>query len=202
MALPSSGQISLNQMHVEAGGSSGTQAGINDADIRALIGKGSGVQMAFNEWYGAFLQDVNIAFNGGTSVTTGKFGNTRTGVTPSTFTPTIGSWTDKNVITTAGIRTFNLILSQNGGTLPSNTVALLGNFNGQTFQQVTGYNFLKFVSNSAVFVKSSAIELFTGNQVTGVYVASQGHTVFTNTHNGNGLSYYNISGSQSMFLSN
>ena len=53
MAVPSSGAISLNDFHVEAGGTSGTQAGMNDADIRALIGKGSGVQMGFNEWYGA-----------------------------------------------------------------------------------------------------------------------------------------------------
>jgi hypothetical protein len=53
MALPSSGSISLNQIHVEAGGSSNTLATINDADIRALIGKGDGVTMSFNEWYGA-----------------------------------------------------------------------------------------------------------------------------------------------------
>ena len=53
MALQTSGQISLNDIHVEAGGSSGTQASINDADIRGLISKGSGVQMSFNEWYGA-----------------------------------------------------------------------------------------------------------------------------------------------------
>ena len=53
MALPSSGAISLNQMHVEAGGSSGTQCSINDSDIRGLIGKGSGSQMSFSEWYGA-----------------------------------------------------------------------------------------------------------------------------------------------------
>ena len=53
MAVPSSGAISLNDFHVEAGGSSGTQASMNDSDIRALIGKGSGVQMGFNEWYGA-----------------------------------------------------------------------------------------------------------------------------------------------------
>ena len=53
MPLPSSGAISLNQMHVEAGGSSGSQCSINDSDIRALIGKGSGSQMSFSEWYGA-----------------------------------------------------------------------------------------------------------------------------------------------------
>lgn len=53
MAVPSSGAISLNDFHVEAGGTSGTQAGMNDADIRALIGKGASTQMGFNEWYGA-----------------------------------------------------------------------------------------------------------------------------------------------------
>ena len=53
MALPSSGSISLNQIHIEAGGSSGSLATINDADIRALIGKSDGAAMSFNEWYGA-----------------------------------------------------------------------------------------------------------------------------------------------------
>ena len=53
MALQTSGAISLNDIHVEAGGTTGTQASINDADIRGLISKGSGVQMSFNEWYGA-----------------------------------------------------------------------------------------------------------------------------------------------------
>lgn len=53
MPLQTSGTISLNDIHVEAGGSSGSQASINDADIRALIGKSSGAQMAFSEWYGA-----------------------------------------------------------------------------------------------------------------------------------------------------
>ena len=53
MVLQSSGAISLNDMHVEAGGASGTQCTINDADIRGLISKGSGSQMSFNEWYGA-----------------------------------------------------------------------------------------------------------------------------------------------------
>lgn len=46
MPLQTSGAISLNDIHVEAGGTSGTQASINDADIRALIGKSSGAQMS------------------------------------------------------------------------------------------------------------------------------------------------------------
>lgn len=53
MALPSSGAISLNEIHIEAGGSSGSLATINDADIRSLIGKSAGATMSFSEWYGA-----------------------------------------------------------------------------------------------------------------------------------------------------
>lgn len=53
MALQTSGQISLNDIHVEAGGSSGSQAALNDSDIRGLIDKASGAQMSFSEWYGA-----------------------------------------------------------------------------------------------------------------------------------------------------
>lgn len=63
MALQSSGPISLNDIHVEAGGGSGTTATINDSDIRGLIGKGSGVQMSFSEWYGASATVTLISGN-------------------------------------------------------------------------------------------------------------------------------------------
>ena len=58
MALQGSGAISLDDMHVEAGGSSGSSCTINDSDIRGLIGKGSGASMSFNEWYGASAEFV------------------------------------------------------------------------------------------------------------------------------------------------
>lgn len=54
MPLPSSGPISLNEIHVEAGGTSGTECSINDSDIRALINLGSTtVPKMFSSWYGA-----------------------------------------------------------------------------------------------------------------------------------------------------
>ena len=59
MALQTSGAIGLNDIHVEAGGSSGTSATINDTDIRGLIGKGSGASNAFNEYYGASSAPVS-----------------------------------------------------------------------------------------------------------------------------------------------
>ena len=53
MAIQGSGQVSLNDLHVEAGGTSGTQCSFNDSDIRGLISKGSATQMRMDEWYGA-----------------------------------------------------------------------------------------------------------------------------------------------------
>lgn len=53
MPLQTSGPISLNEIHIEAGGTTGTTASINDADIRGLISKTSGALMSFSEWYGA-----------------------------------------------------------------------------------------------------------------------------------------------------
>ena len=53
MPLTSSGQISLNDLHVEAGGTTGTQASMNDADIRGLLGAAANSQMTFSSFYGA-----------------------------------------------------------------------------------------------------------------------------------------------------
>lgn len=53
MALQSSGQISLDDIHVEAGGTSGTEAQVNDADIRGLIGASSAAEIEFADFYGA-----------------------------------------------------------------------------------------------------------------------------------------------------
>ena len=45
MGLQTSGQISLNEIHVEAGGTSGTECSFNDTDIRDLISASSGAEM-------------------------------------------------------------------------------------------------------------------------------------------------------------
>ena len=51
MATPSSGAISLNEMHVEAGGTSGTECSINDADIRLIANKSSEATASWNDYY-------------------------------------------------------------------------------------------------------------------------------------------------------
>ena len=43
MPLPSSGAISLNQIHVEAGGANNSLCSLNDSDIRGMIAKGNNI---------------------------------------------------------------------------------------------------------------------------------------------------------------
>ena len=91
MALQSSGAISLNQIHVEAGGTSGTQASLNDSDIRGLISKASGASMSFSEWYGASAgQTVTVTQGTSGSVRgyQGGYGTSATygSISPSNFT--------------------------------------------------------------------------------------------------------------------
>lgn len=67
MAVVGSGQIDLNQIHVEAGGGSGTQCTQGDADIRGLIGKAASTQSALSEWYGASSAFTTVMTPGATS---------------------------------------------------------------------------------------------------------------------------------------
>ena len=64
MPLPGSGAISLNEIHVEAGGSSGSMASLNDADIRDMLGRGSTAQNSFNEYYGVSAAAPTATFKG------------------------------------------------------------------------------------------------------------------------------------------
>ena len=61
MPLPSSGNaISLDQMHVEVGGTSGTTCSINDSDIRGLIpGRASGALSRFSDFHGRSASHVH-----------------------------------------------------------------------------------------------------------------------------------------------
>tara|TARA_Y100000401_G_scaffold71307_1_gene57399 strand:+ start:270 stop:899 length:630 start_codon:yes stop_codon:yes gene_type:complete len=51
MATPSSGTITLNEVHVEAGGSSGSQCSFNDSDIRSICASSVGSQFSMSDMY-------------------------------------------------------------------------------------------------------------------------------------------------------
>lgn len=74
MALQTSGQISLNDIHLELDGTSGTEVTMGDVDVRGLIDVNQGAQVAMNAFYGA-SNSIDIT---GTTFTTqyttsGKF---------------------------------------------------------------------------------------------------------------------------------
>ena len=68
MALPTEGTLTLNQIHIEAGGSSGTACFLNDSDIRGLtpasgktINTTSGTAIEIGDFYGAAAETpINI----------------------------------------------------------------------------------------------------------------------------------------------
>lgn len=98
MTLPSSGSISLNQMHIEVGGSSGSTVSINDSDIRGLIGKGSGATMSFSEWYGAssFTQETQLVIspaNSGVKYASPSYSTYNSGI----ISGTLGSASDNRI---------------------------------------------------------------------------------------------------------
>lgn len=68
MALPTEGTLTLNQIHVEAGGTTETACFLNDSDIRGLtpaagktINTGSGTAIEIGDFYGAAAETaINI----------------------------------------------------------------------------------------------------------------------------------------------
>ena len=121
MPLPTSGAISLNQIHVEAGGTSGTQASINDSDIRGLISKSSGVTMSFNEWHGA-SSGAALSIPGNFVVSSSQTNNTQT--ITATGLNTSGSYnlfTPSPTVTSGSLlcsfnSSFHAMTHQGGGT--------------------------------------------------------------------------------------
>lgn len=108
MALQTSGAISLNDIHVEAGGTTGTAVSINDADVRDLISASAGSEMDFTDWYGASAVTVEISNGSLSDVQVGGLASTEFRLnTNGTITATgnLTSYSDTNWYepTTTGI---------------------------------------------------------------------------------------------------
>lgn len=183
MPLQSSGAISLNDIHIEAGGSSGTTASLNDSDIRGLIGKSSGAASSFSEFYGAsgagLYNSSSINYVGSHYQTTG-------GVTTQTLSAgATGSWNAYNssnflsplagwdryiaVIWTA-YNANNVSAHASGATYDGNSM------NGYTYAANSGGVYCSagafyIVDNSSTTLRNTVIS-FTSSYNTGGCVAS------------------------------
>lgn len=139
MGIQTSGQLSLDDIHVEAGGSTTTTAGINDSDIRGLINKSANTQMAFSEWYGA---------SGGLLTTT----------------ITVGTWTFKSQVAYGWVGVFN-IGSASPTAIPfkNNGNALLNNLNG--IYDGASWSLAVTISNVGTDTSNSGFNTLTVNGV-------------------------------------
>lgn len=193
MPLTSSGAISLNEIHIEAGGSSGTQCSLNDSDIRALISKSAGATMSFNEWYGASASDNT--FNGvksSASVTSGKTTTTYHGVGGSSG----GALTNGaiNPPSGASITALQMTIGTAGDNQELILVLSSGVSSASSFSSYTGYRYVKVgsaiyfdsnVATSSHISGSASIRyFFTFNNG-----ANSGITKFNSISNGTSLSF-------------
>jgi hypothetical protein len=94
MPLQSSGQISLNDLHVEAGGTTGTEASMNDSDIRGLLNASANSQMTFSSFYGASSAWSTTGTVGGYS---SKFGSSYAYTNQTGGTVSLGSIVDPTI---------------------------------------------------------------------------------------------------------
>lgn len=116
MPLQTSGAISLNQIHIEAGGTSGTTVSLNDSDIRSLGGVASGA-IDFADFYGASAGGVLT--EGGTSGSgfsnygfslSGNFGS----ISPSTHNGATIQGVYSNEVSVKGSSSYGLFVQANG----------------------------------------------------------------------------------------
>jgi len=135
MALQTTGAISLNDIHQEAGGTSGTTASVDDADIRGLneasgktINNTAGTQVSFSDFYGASGLVVNI--DGGTfydfafDSTASVFIRLNTNGTITADDGNAGTYTDTDWITptSTGIgSSYEVRATMNSGVTPIGT---------------------------------------------------------------------------------
>lgn len=209
MGLQTSGAISLNDIHVEAGGSSGTQASINDSDIRALIGKSSGAQMSFSEWYGASasfqIASGNSSYIAPSQYVVGELklgrvnGFVRSGnATPTTFTMNgvSSQWFELAYGVSNNRYSLTLLHLQNGVALgqpnptsgfPSNSgwtsVVLSGSGSSRTFNRTSA---VSYTTGTAGFTVGSTIMIYPAatwqfSNLTNIFPASNNTTNFTVT---------------------
>jgi hypothetical protein len=104
MPLPSSGQISLNQVNVELGLSGTAQIGLGDSAVRTLFDVASG-QITMSNGYGkANVYEVFVTADAlNLNVSTYAVANGWDGTTPLLLTVNAGVWLYSNSTSTAGL---------------------------------------------------------------------------------------------------
>lgn len=169
MATPSSGAISLDQINVEAGGSSGSTISINDAQIRFLDSKSANATSSFDDFYGIEAAG-GIMSVGGTVVgtqTTSNYVTTFTTTANRGFidstSSSIGSITNDTFSNFLGgneinvFRNFTRRSSTSGSaTITGPNLNLYASYGTGTVAPNTNASFTKMLINETSFDRSAA----------------------------------------------
>ena len=226
MALATSGALTLDQIHVEAGGSSGTTASLNDTDIRGLyaasgrtINSTQGTNIDFADFYGAYKLVVDLTASGTSGTQTTTIGSGKTAVTyvyngiGTTFSgSTPGSWSDQTIATASGgafkIYDCLTIGGVGGGPFSFSLIIDSSAGQGQTWTSFSGYRYLKDGSGNIIFDGNVTISGSPVNGVSSPY-GTQGGGATSGTNGtrwyiaaGYSRSHLPTSGSISFVLSN
>ena len=166
MATPSSGAISLNEMHVEVGGSSGSTVSIDDSDIRALTGKSSGATASWNDYYDK-AKDWSISMTvGATNIydagseyvaaSNGRYKGYNTTFRPSgTNYGSMNDYADSDFLGGQTIETFN-VYGNSLAAQPTGTTLLFATDSSSALVANNDTAFKKVTINSNVYNRSDA----------------------------------------------
>lgn len=148
MSISASGSVSLNTIHTEAGGSSGTTCSLGDSDIRAIIGNSSGANN-MNAYRG---HDNELTLScGQDTITLNKTDYDYNGVANVPNGISMGSWTDASTNAGGTTRSINSFYTGISGTVPE--MIIPGNTSSTSFSNLFGYSKIK--SGSNVYFDSS-----------------------------------------------
>jgi len=164
MALPSSGQISLNQVHVELGFGATNQIGMSGGPCRTLFGVPSG-QIAMSDGYGAANWSPN-----GTLVAQGATGN---GAAPSAISAQAG----------------DLIVATCGALTTATTVLMSGYTNVMTYYSTHQWN-----SGSPSYYCRGCLQyrILTGSETTVTHNTSSSTTTWQQYRFSNAISSVSV----------
>jgi hypothetical protein len=126
MALQASGSISLNDLHVEAGGTTGTQASMNDTDIRGLLGAAANSQMTFSSFYGASSSILSTTMTIGSYTDAGGYSGTVSGYNDvSKSALNVVSWGSMAATGVNGIQSGAIVAQLSHSTLAQNIALVI-----------------------------------------------------------------------------
>ena len=174
MGTPASGTITLNEVHVEAGGSSGSQCSFNDSDIRSICNSSVGSQFSMSDMY---ERAADFSFSG----TTGSNGQTTTSGYISITSYQRGFTPSSSSIDSGGTRGSMSPTSESsyfgGSTIKSHGVSSIGPTVSKT--QTLFVNLGNGANNDVDSFKSMVIGSTTFNRADATFNTTGSQTQFT-----------------------